>query len=146
MLSIVHESNWVTVTLWPSPSHISSPQDFPHTTHPQYLHREKFHCCWSACVGHRTYDKTLTTDYVSENWKHLCSGVNWPRHILTVSCFVCALEILLLTYLLTYSIAIYVCIETWAIGLLSWNHAIEALSYRRKTHIAISLWSIISLH
>jgi len=42
--------------------------------------------CGTVC--HQTYDETLATD--SENWKHFCLGVNWPRRIVAV------------LYLLTY--------------------------------------------
>jgi len=57
--------------------------------------------CWSECVEQSsicTYDETLATDYLSEKWKQFCPGVNWPWRIVTVACFVCTLEISLLTY------------------------------------------------
>jgi len=50
--------------------------------------------CGIAC--HRTYGETLAMDYLSENWKYFCSDVNWPQHIVTVSCFVCSLDMCLL--------------------------------------------------
>jgi len=59
-------------------------------------------------VRHRTYDETLAAVDLSENWKPFCSGVNWPRRTATVSCFVWALEISLLTYLISI---------VWIIGL-----------------------------
>jgi len=88
---------------WPLPSQISSWLDLRRTTHPQYTYGDKSftaagpRMCGTVC--HRTYDETLATDYLSEHWKHFCSGVNWPRRIVAVSCFVCALEIF--TYFLT---------------------------------------------
>jgi len=48
-----------------------------------------------------TCDETWTSRVSSVNWKHFYLGVSRPRHIVTVLLF-CALEILLLTYLLTY--------------------------------------------
>ena len=56
-----------------------------------------------AVVYHRTCDETWTLRVSSVNWKHFYSGVSQPRRIVAV-CLFCALEILLLTYLLTYGV------------------------------------------
>jgi len=53
--------------------------------------------CGTVC--HWTYDETLATDYLSEKWKHFCSGVNLLRPTVPVSCFVRFRNIL--TYLFT---------------------------------------------
>jgi len=61
--------------------------------------------CGTVC--HRTYDETLATDDLSKNWKHFYSAINWPRHIVTVSYYVCTLEIFFLTYLLIYKVCLF---------------------------------------
>ena len=44
---------------------------------------------------------TIRYEQFNSNVKHFYVVVNWPRHIITL-CFLCALEALLLAYLLTY--------------------------------------------
>jgi len=59
--------------------------------------------CGTVC-HHTTHNHALATDYISKNWKHFYSGINWPRCTATVSSFVCDSEIFLLkilTYLFT---------------------------------------------
>jgi len=43
------------------------------------------HVCGTVCC--RTYDETLATDDLSENWKHFCSDINWPPSIVTCLLF-----------------------------------------------------------
>jgi len=47
------------------------------------------------------YDRTRTTHASSANWKHFCLWTSHPRRIVTILLW-CAIEVLLLTYLLTY--------------------------------------------
>jgi len=61
---------------WPSPSQISSRRTMCTVTRVSLLLVR----VWKE-VCHHTYDETLATDYSSENWKHFCSGVTWPRPI-----------------------------------------------------------------
>ena len=66
-----------------------------------------------ACgtVYHRTCDETWTLRVSSVNWKHFYSGVSQPRRIVTV-CLFCALEILLLTYLIVYVVLLLEAVST----------------------------------
>jgi len=64
--------------------------------------------CFGAAgprMSNSTCDETWTLRVSSVNWKHFCSGVSQPRRIVTV-CLFCALEILLLTYLLSLAAAL----------------------------------------
>jgi len=87
----------------PSPSQISSWQDFRRTMHPQYVRRQQeFHCCWSACVEQSAIE--LRRHYLGTIWantENISVRAVTDHGALWLFCFLCALEVLLLTYSLT---------------------------------------------